>query len=405
MAQPVVQNDRKPSLGALSAASMRNVEPMRIAEDARIPGAIRPFEPTLGAALDSPSFDTPAFDSPAPENKASAPAQKPLLDMFGARRAEPATNTEQPDLLAGMEVPPAPPPPLSALSDDSEYDAGRRKRRNRMMAMVAVLVILVGAGWIYLRNKPMEGPPPVITADTTPEKVKPADEGGMQVPNQDVQILDNMASGQSNAGDENKATVMPAPEQPIAPPAAELSEPAGAAPTAPTVTETAPTPPPAPATDTATTENAAPSVAAPAIPAVTAPEPGAAAPPAPIAQSAAPEPAPAAPAETAVTKPADTQTAAAPANPPAATPTVLPAGSVKVQLAAVKSESAAKAQWAKLQKSYPALLGALSLNIEKTVKNGTDYYRIQAGPLNDKAKAKQLCAQLAAQNQACIVAK
>ena len=75
-----------------------------------------------------------------------------------------------------------------------------------------------------------------------------------------------------------------------------------------------------------------------------------------------------------------------------------------MKLAAVKSEALAKSEWAKLQKAYPALLSGLTLNVEAVDRSGTKLYRIQAGPLT-KAQAKDLCTQLKAQKQACIVAK
>jgi hypothetical protein len=162
-------------------------------------------------------------------------------------------------------------------------------------------------------------------------------------------------------------------------------------------------------------------VSAPAIPSVSAPEPGqttAATPtPAPVApepQQAAPAPAEPTPAPTAAKpaeptpaapKPAETtQTAAVPTAP--ATPSVAPTagGGAKIQLAAVKSEAAASAQWAKLQKAHPDLLGALTLSVEKVDKNGSTFYRIQAGPLT-KTQAKDLCTKLKAQKQDCLVAK
>ena len=70
----------------------------------------------------------------------------------------------------------------------------------------------------------------------------------------------------------------------------------------------------------------------------------------------------------------------------------------------MKSEGAANTQWAKLQKAYPDLLGALSLNVQKVTVNGGTFYRIQAGPLT-KAQAKDICSKLKAQKQDCIVAK
>ena len=85
------------------------------------------------------------------------------------------------------------------------------------------------------------------------------------------------------------------------------------------------------------------------------------------------------------------------------TPTV-PAGSVRIQLAAGKSEASVQKEWAALQKAHPNLLGSLSLNIEKVDKGSAGiFYRLQAGPLADKAAARKLCASLKQQNQDCIV--
>ena len=97
--------------------------------------------------------------------------------------------------------------------------------------------------------------------------------------------------------------------------------------------------------------------------------------------------------------PAEAAPASAPAEQPAAT------GGARIQLAAVKSEAAAQKEWARLQKANPDLLGGLSLHVERFNKTASEvYYRIQAGPLADKAAAKQLCAKLKQNNQACIVA-
>jgi hypothetical protein len=400
------------------------VGPLRMTDIERPTTGLRPFEPTLNAAVGS----TASNDSEPPLEEAPKP------DLFGRMRPEPTLSAEraaaseaqsdnQPDLLSGMEVPPAPPPPLGAFAaDDDEVNGRGRRMRNRLMVLLALAVIAGGAAWAWVAShRTAEGPVPVITADATPEKVKPTDEGGMQVPNQNVQILDNM-NGQA-AGTQQQETVLPPPEQPVAPPSTETTDQANAAPQAPAITDTpSPTPEPAPAT---TDQSAAPSVAAPAIPSVTAPEPGqtaAAAPvvPEPQPQQAAPAPpaaeptpapaataTPAAPTELAPAAPKTepTQTAAAPTAP--ATPAVAPTagGTARVQLAAVKSEALASAQWAKMQKAHPDLLGALTLNVEKVVKSdGSTLFRVQAGPLS-KAQAKDLCGKLKAAKQDCLVAK
>jgi hypothetical protein len=392
---------------------------------------VRPFEPILNAM----SGSLPSNDS----DPAQAEPTKP--DLFGRLRADPSLTTDraaaaaimnaneakadsQPDLLSGMEVPPAPPPPLGSFEADDEVNGRGRRMRNRLLVLVALVVIAGGAAWAWISShRAPEGPAPVIAADTTPEKVKPDDEGGMQVPNQNVQILDNMNGGQSTA--EQQQNVLPPPEQPVAPPTTETTDQANAAPQAPAITD-APKPEPAPTAPAITDQSAAPSVAAPAIPSVSAPEPSqtAAAPtpivPEPQAQQAAPAPAAATPAPaTTAEKSAEpaaapvpaapktaepTQTAAAPTAP--AEPKVAPTagGNARIQLAAVKTEALASDQWAKFQKAHPDLLGALTLNVQKVTVNGGALYRIQAGPLT-KVQAKDLCTKLKAQKQDCIVAK
>jgi hypothetical protein len=442
----------EPTLGPLPAG------PVRLAEPERIGNVIRPFEPHLAAAANpapvAPDIPMPSMPmaaarpAPAPEVVAE-PIPMPGLfarrepTLGGASLNDKASEKltidaePQPDLLAGMEVPPAPPPPLSALESEDEVAGRGRRMRNRLLVALVVVLVLGGGAYAYLKSQHSTGPVPVITADSSPEKVKPADEGGMQVPNQNVQILDTM-NGQTSAQDQ--AQVLPAPEQPVAPPAANDATNTDTSSAAET---------PAPANDNApvVTDQPVPSVPAPAIPTASTPapavselsptaepqesaqaqstqpqaaeqsQPAAETSKSAQAQQAAPAPQAAAPAKTAeapkaaepvapavTPNPAKTQTAAAPA---AATPTVQPAvgGSARVQLAAVKSEALAKAQWAKFQKAHPELLGALALSIQKITVSGADYYRIQAGPLSDKNAAKNLCAKLKAQKQDCIVAK
>ena len=421
--EPLAPETMPANLGPLPAG------PVRMPEVERPTAVVRPFEPTLNAAVGN----VPDNDSePVAPALMPAPEEAPKPDLFGRLRADPSLSTDranataepkpdnQPDLLSGMEVPPAPPPPLGSFSAEDEVNGRGRRMRNRLLVLVALVVIGGGAAWAWVSShQAPEGPAPIITADTTPEKVKPTDEGGMQVPNQNVQILDNM-NGQSTTGQQE--TVLPPPEQPVAPPSTETTDQANAAPQAPAITDAPaePTPTPAPAT---TDQSAAPSVSAPAIPSVTAPdpaqtaaaptpEPQTAAPAAPAAAEPTPTPAPAA-AATPAPEPAPaapkaepTQTATAPAA-ASATPSVAPTagGTARVQLAAVKSEAIASSQWAKMQKAHPDLLGALTLNTEKVVKSdGSTLFRVQAGPLS-KAQAKDLCVKLKAAKQDCIVAK
>ena len=74
-----------------------------------------------------------------------------------------------------------------------------------------------------------------------------------------------------------------------------------------------------------------------------------------------------------------------------------------LQLASVTSQAAAEKGWAELQQTHPALLRDLSLDIEQAEVNGTLYFRIRTGPFPNITTAKDMCAQLKAQNQDCLV--
>ncbi len=397
-------------------------------ERATAPDLVAMPEPTLAAAA------TPSAEQPAAAPAGPASPLSRIMRGTGAQQSGPS----QRDLLADL-----PPPPIGeALSTDTESsDPMRRRRRNRRLLAGAVVIVVIAIGaWLWSGGE-QGGDVPVITAEATPEKVKPADEGGLQVPNQNVQVLENM----DNTGKQPEAeTVLPPPEQPVAPPTPTTGE-------APTVVEgNASETAPAPAEQSPATE--IPTAQAPAAPAVTAPEPGqsegqatATAPTgqetAPAAEATQPDQPPAAPDVTmdqplppaganAATEPTPVPEQEAPAQAsnqaanqpteitpqPTATPepaktqeaAVAPTGggNSRVQLAAGKSEDAVKKEWARLQKAYPSLLGSLSLTVQRVDKGSAGvFYRLQAGPLADAAAAKQLCASLKQQNQDCIVAK
>jgi hypothetical protein len=368
-------------------------------------------EPTAMPS-EPPQPSEPPSSAPQPQ-AVPAGGNSPLSRMM---RATGSPDPAQRDLLAGL-----PPPPISEpLTTDTESSAVRRRRRNRRLLGLAAFIIVVAIGaWLWSGSE--QGTEvPIITADSTPEKIKPAEEGGLQVQNQDVQVLDPTQS--------QGETVMPEPEQPMTPPAPSAEQ-------APTVVEnagpdsgTAPTPeapavdaPPAPEAPLAATplpeldENAAADTTA-----ATPPSPQAPVSPAPAAP--APEPAQSAetPAASAATEQTQTQPAPAPATTQpeptqaaqpepnttqeAAVAPTAPAGNTRVQLAAGKSEESVKKEWAALQKAHPDLLGALTLNVERVDKGAAGiFYRLQAGPLADKAAATKLCASLKQQKQDCIV--
>ncbi len=57
-----------------------------------------------------------------------------------------------------------------------------------------------------------------------------------------------------------------------------------------------------------------------------------------------------------------------------------------------------------MQKKFPGDLGGLTANYERVDIPGKGvFFRVQAGPLRDRAAAQALCEKLSAQKQGCIV--
>jgi hypothetical protein len=391
-----------------------------------------PEPPSMSEAAGLPQDEAAPQPTPEAQSAAAAAAANPLARMMRGPGQPGAGAPAQRDLLADL-----PPPPISEpfTAADPESSATRRRRRNRrLLAAAAVIVVVVVGAWLWTKGEPSTEIP-VITADATPEKVKPAEEGGLQVQNQDVQVLDPSTQTQAE-------TVMPEPEQPITPPAAGDAPAAEQAPTvventesnaAPTseapaadvapspdvplaetplpameengTTEAAPAAPAAAAPEqTQTVETPAATEQAPATTAETTPAPATTPEPAPEA-AAQPEPAqtaqPEQPAQAA--QPEQPAAQEAPAQQAGITP-VAPTGNTRVQLAAGKSEASVQKEWAALQKAHPDLLGPLSIHIERVDKGASGiFYRLQAGPLADKNAAKELCASLKQKGQDCLV--
>ena len=390
-------------------------------------------EALAGAAAPQPEPQSETAAAAA----AAAAAANPLARMMRGPAQAGGAAPAQRDLLADL-----PPPPISEPLIAATDSGGTRRRRNRrLLAAVAVIIVVALGAWLWTKGEPSTEVP-VIAADATPEKVKPAEPGGLQVQNQDVQVLDPSTQTQAE-------TVMPEPEQPITPPAASDAPTAEQAPTVVENTDSnaapaaeAPAADVAPSPDVPLAETPLPAMedngtqdAAPTAPATEAPQqtqtaeaPAATAPestqsaPAEASPTPAPAPAPAAPEAAAPAEPAQAaqpeqpaaqpeQPAAQPEQPAAEAPAqqaavtpVAPTGNTRVQLAAGKSEASVQKEWAALQKAHPDLLGPLSLHIERVDKGASGiFYRLQAGPLADKTVAKELCASLKQKGQDCLV--
>lgn len=80
--------------------------------------------------------------------------------------------------------------------------------------------------------------------------------------------------------------------------------------------------------------------------------------------------------------------------------------SVRIQIASMRSEAQAKAQWERVQKAERDLLGVLTLHVERVDlgKKGV-FFRVQAGPLSGPEAAKKLCARLQQRELGCLVVR
>ena len=235
----------------------------------------------------------------------------------------------------------------------SSYRAARpgldRGTRMLLLAAAGVTALLVAgmAGWALVGRAPTVVP--VIEADARPLRVKPADPGGMQVVGADDQMNAGAASGTGNMAPVAETPAPQALRAQLAPP-----------PAAPADTPL----PDTPARDTSARD-------------------------APVARAVAPTPAPATPAAA----------APAPARPAARTPART--GGTQVQLAAVETEAGARAEWQKLSRKMPDLLGARQLVLQKTEKDGKVFWRVRTGGFASTAEANGFCADVKSMGGAC----
>jgi cell division septation protein DedD len=100
-------------------------------------------------------------------------------------------------------------------------------------------------------------------------------------------------------------------------------------------------------------------------------------------------------------KPAVVKPAAVPEKRPAATA----ANGALVQLAAVRSEDAAKSEWQRLSKRLPDLFGQRRPAFSKTEHDGHTLWRIRTGGFADTAQATTFCEKVRAKGVGCSVAE
>ncbi|MDE1900276.1 MAG: SPOR domain-containing protein [Alphaproteobacteria bacterium] len=296
-------------------------------------------------------------------------------------------------------------------------DAARERvyARRRFFTVTVLVLAVAGVAYAIWGHHSTPGEIPTIMAESG-YRNKPANPGGIDIPNQDVAIYNQLKD--SSTPPLPVEHLLPPPEMPDA-----SAHPESFATPPPAVASPASTVEPAPTADAA--KPAAPPPVTPALVATTvAPVPTPA--PAPVA---APVTAPAAAPEAAVVAPAPVAPPSAPkqvlsppppppsqSQPPSqpqppvetkATPSMpaVKTGGVVVQLASVPGESHARDLMKKLQQQYAAALQGVSLHLTRADlgKRGV-YYRIQSQGLSEEA-ANHLCSALKQKNAGCILVR
>jgi len=276
--------------------------------------------------------------------------------------------------------------PVRSLDDALELKYARR----RMMTVIVLATLLGGGAAALWGRKPTSSADiPTIKAEG-PYRQKPADPGGIDIPNQDVRVYDQLDS-------KNNETLpvehlLPPSEEPK--PASLAIEPAPAVAAVPLST-------PAPANDVlnrdiavkkiVTTVTSAPVISAPPAPVATAPQPP--------QEAVTVEP----PKEPVTIDQLINQTSPEPSS--AAAPAPLASGAIAVQLASVPDETQAKAMAADLQKKYASQLHGAALHVVRADLGSKGiYYRIQSAGLAESA-ANSICSSLKQLHAGCILVR
>jgi len=244
-------------------------------------------------------------------------------------------------------------------------------RPRRVLATGAALVVMglfAGGLWLaYTEGMRHSGAArdsadiPLIHADTRPFKIKPAEPGGMAIPDRDMLIY-----GESRPAVEH---LLPPPEQPMARPA----------PPPPPPVQAEGSSPPAAAPPAQSPEPALPSTTPPTVAAVRPAQPAG---------------------------PAPTNPRPAPSKPAEARPEPEKAVGVRLQLGAVRSAEVARAEWDRIRRMNPDLVGHLTaVAVRADLGDKGVYYRIQTAPIGDAATADRLCGELRQRHLGCIIVR
>lgn len=402
-----------PAAVELDPPSRSQSQPPTPDPEGRLPSTYPEQPQARSTWIDPPQSREAAVPRPAP---VSAPEyvdpDAPVADQQPYPPAARPQGRSRPP-LGGYDGPPLDAPssfaeevPEESLEEEVFEEAPpRRKRRFLLPLLGGVLLFLIAGAALVLFGDPGQRQvagvdAPTLKAQVEVDKVKPDVPGGLQVPNRDVQVLDQTA-----ASNEPEAIVLqPPPEEPApVPPVPQVAQP-----------EAEPVTPTEPAEDQIAAiiqENegdAGLAGTAPSADRLAAP--GLAIPPRPSAKLDGREAAVAAalggsapaaetPAAEATTAPATTASATTGSSGQAAA-----SDGFLVQLASLTSPEAAERSWQTMSTRHGTELSGLSHSVQKIEIEGRGtFYRLRAGPFADRAAADARCQQLKDKGQACIV--
>ena len=295
--------------------------------------------------------------------------------------------------------------PGRPVRSDFARERGLSYGARRFLTLAMLVVMAGGAGYWFMgrSSAPAPGEIPTIKAEGATYKQKPDDPGGVDIPNQDVQVYHEI-DGSADAANAKPGVehLLPPPEEPNA----------KAVPVTPNAFSETDGQQPAPVEDLKPVADASsqadPILGGPPPPmATTATQPVPVA-PVPVPVTAAPAVVAPKPQVVVTPKPAPQSAVVAVAAPVAAPKKVMPvkaaaAGTTAVQLAAVNDENAALSIAKSLQVKYQSVLGNAHLHTVRADLGAKGvFYRIQSQPLSD-TDAKSICAMVKAQNGGCLL--
>jgi cell division protein FtsN len=277
---------------------------------------------------------------------------------------------------------------------DPPEDDGDKWGALRLIGLVALVAAF--SGFVYLaymqgvRNGSV-GAPPVITADSGPYKVLPAERGGRTFANTDKLIYDRVEGDTSGLGKTRTTKTAEGPAQLIAKPfttgqdhvvdgqtGALVVADSGAAPIKPLQQ---------PSGVLSSIEHNQKSAQGGPVSAVTVQAPRE------VPDAASSKPAP--------VKPTTASSTTASSDPSPARD-----GAYLIQIASYRDRLSAEEAWTKLIAKHADLVSSLSPNYQSAeVANRGTYYRLRVGPFDSQEDARALCSALKARRQDCLVVK